>query len=166
MVYIKSVLPNPIGRDGDGEWIRIANGGDLPVGLSEWRIEDESSREYSLSGVGVLQPGEVVELRSTATDIVLNNDGDTVFLYERNILRDTLSYSGPSIEGEVVLKEGISGVSPEMDEVSLASISQSGPVNLESLQKSLWEPIFLGLVVAALAAGLFVYLSFNILADE
>ena len=38
MVSISEWLPNPKGKDADGEWFELVNTGDTDINLSGWRI--------------------------------------------------------------------------------------------------------------------------------
>jgi len=74
------------------EYVVFENGGDEPVDLSGWTVEDEAGRSYEFPGGFTLDAGATVTLRTgsgTDTDADLywgsaspiwNNDGDTVTL--------------------------------------------------------------------------------------
>lgn len=86
---------NPPGDDReqlDEEWIELENLGDLPVGLEDWVLRDETtSNRFALPAV-TIEPGSVVRFRvgsgsTTATDVYLgsdfpvwSNNGETVML--------------------------------------------------------------------------------------
>ncbi len=104
MIYIKELLPNPIGRDADGEWIKLINTGEEPVSLMGWQIKDESGKKFILSTEKLLPQGEL-ELAFEKTKISLNNDGDTITLYDNKGRQiDSLSYTSVT-EGEPVVAE-------------------------------------------------------------
>ncbi|PIR97970.1 MAG: hypothetical protein COT89_01830 [Candidatus Colwellbacteria bacterium CG10_big_fil_rev_8_21_14_0_10_42_22] len=162
MVYIESVLPNPIGKDSGQEWIRLLNEGGSLENLLGWRIEDGSKKVFDLSAVGEIEPGEIVELGHAFTEISLNNDGDTLFLYDKQgSLIDTLEY-GPVEEGEILLNKTLTETREPQNTNALANIAETGVLNKNILNKDVLGPIELGLLVAAMASTLFVYLSINI----
>lgn len=104
MIFIKELLPNPSGDDGDNEWIRLINESDAQVAVSNLMIKDESGKIFSLSGIGTIAPGETIELRRSTTKIALNNDGDTVYLIDTNgELIDELSYAQSVVEEEIIV---------------------------------------------------------------
>ena len=102
--------PTHPGRDNEnpnGEWVEIANVGDVAVDVGGWTIRDESTRHrYEIAAGTVLQPGDGFVLFSgcgeeTAAekhwckidDSVWNNSGDTAFLLDANgSTVDTLAY--------------------------------------------------------------------------
>lgn len=105
-MLIKEFLPNPIGVDKDGEYIKIFNDGDKAVNLTGWKISDASNKSFSLSGI--IQPSGELKLLSTQTKISLNNNGETIFLFdEKGALADKLGYTGVADEGKIVVHQKI-----------------------------------------------------------
>ena len=104
MVVIKSFLPNPVGRDADGERIILYNDGAAPVDLNGWKIRDAGGKEYVFKN-GALGAGEERAVDYRTTRITLNNDGETITLYDAagNHI-DVLSYVGAAREGQVILR--------------------------------------------------------------
>ena len=51
MVLISEFLPNPPGKDADGEWIELLTRNQA-VDLSGWVLKDASGKSFSLDGCG------------------------------------------------------------------------------------------------------------------
>lgn len=80
-VMISEVYPVPL--PAEGEWVELWNGGEEPLDLSGWKIddvEDGGSRAWEFPGGFVLQPGAFIVLRSDQTGLAFNNDGDSIAL--------------------------------------------------------------------------------------
>lgn len=106
MIIIKEVLPNPAGKDADGEWIGIFNNGDAPANLSGWSLKDASGKKF-IFGNQMLPPNQELKLSYSATRINLNNDGDTVTLWSAAGEKiDELTY-GQVSEEEIVVSSKI-----------------------------------------------------------
>ena len=105
-MIIKEFLPNPVGADKDGEYIKIFNDGDKAVNLVGWKISDASKKSFVLSGT--LDSKQELILLSAKTKISLNNNGETIFLTDsKGVLADKLGYTGVAEEGKIVLKQEI-----------------------------------------------------------
>ena len=102
-MLIKEFLPNPIGQDADGEYIKLFNDGNLPVNLAGWSVKDASGKTFNLSGS--LDGGKELLLPYLQTKVSLNNNGEQIFLYDNaGKLIDELSYSGQAEEGKIIYK--------------------------------------------------------------
>lgn len=111
MVIIKEVLPNPAGKDTDGEWIGIFNDGTSSVNLSGWSLKDTSGKKFIFGNETIL-PDQGLKLPYSLTRINLNNDGDTVTLWDVvGEKTDELTY-GQVSEEEIVVS---SKVAPPME---------------------------------------------------
>ena len=53
MVFFKEVLPNPVGEDAGGEWIKLVNTEEDITSLAGWSIKDASGKTYFLSSKSV-----------------------------------------------------------------------------------------------------------------
>ncbi len=103
-MLIKEFLPNPVGPDKDGEYIKIFNDSDKSVNLAGWKITDASGKSFSLSGI--VKPKEELSLFSSTTKISLNNNGEDISLFDQNgVLIDKLSYVGTAEEGKLVVNQ-------------------------------------------------------------
>jgi len=144
-MIIKEFLPNPIGADKDGEYIKILNDADVAVNLSGWKISDASGKTFNLSGI--VKPKEEIKLLYSQTKIPLNNTGESVFLFNsKGILVDELSYTGTAEEGRVILKQEIVKVDDGF--VSGQIINNNfGP----ALGKILYIDLFLALILGVVA---------------
>jgi len=102
MIYLKEALPNPLGRDTDGEWIKLFNDGDEEKVLTGWVLKDKSGKSFLLDGKSIKPLGEL-ELKYSETRIALNNDGDTLILYDQGGKEvDRLEYQSVSEEEIIV----------------------------------------------------------------
>lgn len=98
MLVINEFLPNPSGRDGDGEFIELLNTGEIGLALDNFRLSDKSGKTFKLSGE--LAPRELLSLPFKTTKIILNNDTESVMLYNPNgELIDSASFLGAAPEG-------------------------------------------------------------------
>lgn len=101
---IVEALPNPSGKDTEGEWIKISNDSDKAVLLKGWILKDASNKKFVFSDITV-QGGGFIILEPNETKISLNNNGDTLYLFDGNgILADTFSYTGSALDNEVFVK--------------------------------------------------------------
>ncbi len=75
-IVISEVLPDPIGRDTENEWIELANLGDQPVSLAGFTLDDieGGSKPYTLPQID-LAAGEHYLLPRSQTKLALNNTG-------------------------------------------------------------------------------------------
>jgi hypothetical protein len=105
MIYIKELLPNPVGRDTEGEWVKLINIGDAPVNIHGWRLKDASGKTFLLGAVDI-NPGGEVNLGYSETKIPLNNDGDEITLIDSDgNTVDTLTYTGHISDDEIVIAD-------------------------------------------------------------
>ena len=144
-MIIKEFLPNPVGPDKEGEYIKIFNDGDNTVNLAGWKISDVSKKEFSLSGT--INSKEELVLFSTKTKIALNNTGEIIFLNDsKGVLADKLGYTGVAEEGKIVLKQEIAvpGLQFENGQV----LNQNFSI---SVGRVLALDIFLGIILGLVA---------------
>lgn len=101
-VVIESLLPNPVGEDRDLEEVAIRNKGPAPVPLAGWWLQDADGRVWPLVSLGTLAAGQSVAIRRNGMAMSLNNDGDTVILFDSNQgERDRFQYQD-SAEGVAI----------------------------------------------------------------
>lgn len=104
MIIIQEYLPNPIGRDQDGEYILIQNTGTAPTSLRGWALEDASGKRAVLSET--LTAGGTLRVPYERSKISLNNSGETVILRNASGAEiDRLSHTGGIGEGVVVMRD-------------------------------------------------------------
>jgi len=124
MVYIKELLPNPVGNDKDGEWIKIINTGGEVTHIGGWRIFDAAEKTFTFNANQKLPAGGEIILDYALTGITLNNDTEELTLVNnKGEIVDTLSYSGQVSDDEIITAEAFLETTQE--------VSQSP--NLESL---------------------------------
>ena len=149
MVYIKEALPNPSGDEAQGEWVSLINQGEESISLINWSISDESGKEFSLSTVGSIAPGETVVFKRQATEIALNNNGDTIYLKdELGDIVDQLSYQGSIIEDEKVVADQFIPEAPIRDSNLQANTLESGILSQTLAHQALIVGISLALIAA------------------
>ncbi len=103
-VIIKRVFPNPPGNDPAGEWIELQNLKSTEINLTNWKIKDKSDKVFEFKELKI-KPQQTIRLFYSQTKIVLNNNGDTLFLLDPDDnLVDKLEYFGRVKPGQVIKK--------------------------------------------------------------
>lgn len=95
VVVINEIFPKPV-PDESAEWIELYNTGPDAISLGNWRLEDTSGNKssYTLSASAQIPVGNILTLYQSQTSLILDNQGDTVNLYNpENNLVDSQSYS-------------------------------------------------------------------------
>lgn len=106
MVFIKELLPNPAGKDTEGEYLTLLNNGTESVNLRGWWVTDASGKKFTFGNETIL-PNQEIKLPYVQTRINLNNDGDTITLYDvQGRKMDELGY-GQAGEEEIVASSKI-----------------------------------------------------------
>lgn len=147
-MIIKEFLPNPVGADKDGEYIKIFNDGDKAVNLAGWKISDASKKEFILSGI--INSKEELALFSTKTKISLNNNGETIFLNDSTgALIDQLGYSGASEEGKIIISQKLNTITKSEVKFENGQVLNQG--FSPSISKLLGLDIFLGVILGVIA---------------
>lgn len=103
-MLISEFLPNPLGKDSAGEFIELFNNSQSLQNLSGWKIKDASGKTFTFKNRSV-EAGEYTALDYKTTKIILNNNGESLFLYdnEGNLI-DEVSYSGTAPEGQSLIR--------------------------------------------------------------
>jgi hypothetical protein len=151
MIYIKEALPNPVGRDTDGEWIKLFNDSNGEIELTGWVLKDRGGKSFSLDGK-TIKPSKELELKYSETRIPLNNDGDTIVLYDSTGKEvDKLEYQSIS-EEEIVIAPRFQAVIEQSikSDNALSQVSSSEIINGSY---EFW-PLLIGVALAALAGFL------------
>ncbi len=144
-MIIKEFLPNPVGPDKDGEYVKIFNDSDKAVNLAGWKISDASGKVFNLSGT-IKSKTELVFFYSQ-TKISLNNSGETVFLKDSSgKLIDQLGYSGMAEEGKIIIREEKTLPNPEFKTGEVLNGDFSAPII-----KIIGFDVFLGIVLGLTA---------------
>ncbi len=156
MIYIKELLPNPVGPDTEGEWIKIVNDGESSISLVGWSVSDASGDSALLSAV--LEPGYKLTLSHKETGITLNNNGDVITLYNQAGEKvDEIVYTKSIGEDEIIFGEKFLPQVEAQDNTALEALAFSGGGVIAD--GGFFPVFFLGAVVAVIAgavASLFV----------
>lgn len=92
MVFLKEALPNPVGEDTGGEWIKLVNIGDNAINLTGWSIKDASEKTYTLNAS--IDGKTELLLEHSLTGITLNNTNETITLLDASgVVIDSLTYN-------------------------------------------------------------------------
>ncbi len=165
MLYIRDVLPNPVGKDTDGEWIGIFNSSTESVNLSGFSLSDASGKTFRISKQSIASNQEL-QFGYGATHITLNNDSDTITLRDPSGKAiDTLSYTGPVSEGEIIYGKEFTPQAPVNQltaSVPLEQLEFTGN-KIENLNL---HPLLIGFVVALLAGVAIAYFVKRITTEE
>ena len=101
---IVELLPNPEGIDRDKDTATIRNVSQQAINLNGYKLRDFSGKTWSLSSLGVIQPGTEKTIIRNGQPMSLNNDGDTIELIDPdNNIVDSVTY-GPVEEDEIVIR--------------------------------------------------------------
>ncbi len=150
MIYIKEVLPNPVGRDTEGEWIKLINTGNEIVSLDGWYIKDEGGKIFNLTGKKVNSLAEIT-LNSVETKISLNNTKELIALYNSDGgVVDQLTYDGVS-EGEVIVAKAFQGEKIDKSQAMVTTPQVFKDISINTNYE--WWPLFLGIFLSV-AAGI------------
>ncbi|NCO15246.1 hypothetical protein COW77_02285 [Candidatus Wolfebacteria bacterium CG18_big_fil_WC_8_21_14_2_50_39_7] len=134
-MLINEFFPNPVGKDADGEWIELFNNGQETVNFSGWQIKDASGKTFIFSGQGgsatggknqELGPAGYLLLDYKTTKISLNNNGETLFLYDQNgALIDKAEFTGSAPEGKSLIRKNNQFVFTDKPTPAKANIFES-----------------------------------------
>ena len=85
-IFLSELLPDPEGRDTEGEFIELVNAGTTNIDLSGWQLDDEDGNTtgpWAIPSGTLLAAGEFRAFYYTQTKVTLNNkDGDAVRLLD------------------------------------------------------------------------------------
>lgn len=172
MIIISEFLPNPAGKDTEGEWVKLFNNGDTAVNLNGWQIKDASGKAFIFSATNknIIAGGETLTLNYKTTKISLNNNGETIFLYDKSgKLMDKAEYIGTAADGKIYVRAEngkfvVSGNKVSAQEQNSNLISKS--INNESANVgaiinnyNLGLNFSVGIFIALVLTVLFVFIS-------
>lgn len=82
-IRISEVLPDPDGRDEEGEWVELQSLVDYQIDLSGWKIDDEAegSSPYTIKDHVILKSFGYLSFDRKQTGIAFNNNEDSVYVY-------------------------------------------------------------------------------------
>ncbi|MEK7627020.1 MAG: lamin tail domain-containing protein [Patescibacteria group bacterium] len=105
-IKISEFLPDPDGKDEEGEWIEIFNSSDYLADLGGWQLDDMAdggSKPWIFPEKTFISPKSYLVISRDISGIALNNDKDTArLIYPNGIVADEIVYEKS--------KEGDSGV--------------------------------------------------------
>lgn len=156
MIYLKELLPNPVGKDTAGEWIKLFNDSPSPVTLNGWTIRDAGGKVFRLDGQTIPPSGDL-KLAYNETRITLNNDADSIYLSDAlGVEVDKLIYNEIA-EGQVVIAAKFQVARAESSIVS--STIQDPPLTGFNFKETydFW-PVALGLSIAVLSGLVSIYI--------
>ena len=147
MVFIKEVLPNPAGKDAAGEYLILLNDGGETVNLRGVSVVDAGGKKF-VFGDQVILANQELKLPYALTRINLNNDGDTITLWNaagENV--DEISY-GQVGEEEIVSSSKI--VSP----VEAQQLIENSPLAAQAFTGEIISPEVISPLLIALGLAL------------
>ena len=104
-VLINEVLPNPAGAEPATEFIELYNAGGSQVDLTGWKLGDGVGVVVNYTLSGAINGTSFKLYYGSTTGITLNNDADTVYLYDSNgIIVDNVSWSSTVDEGTSIIR--------------------------------------------------------------
>ena len=152
MVLFKEVLPNPSGKDTEGEWIKIINSGTENISLSGWKLSDDSGKTFLLSKLKqnsqTISPEEELILPYSVTKISLNNNGDVLSLINNTgEIEDIISYTISVDEEELVFGREFAPkeIASQANLQNIGGIAQSGTILNNNIN---FSPIIIGVTLA------------------
>jgi len=125
MVIINEFLPNPIGKDTDGEFIELFNDSQNEINLTGWQLKDASGKSFILKNQKP-GPAEYLVFDYKTTKISLNNSDETLFLYDqKGVLVDKVGFAGSAPEGKSVIRKSNKFVFTDKPTPAKANIFES-----------------------------------------
>lgn len=172
MLELTALLPDPIGKDAEEEWIEVGNPGPEAVSGDGWSLVDKSGKTFILKGYWA--PGEMRRLGVRETKISLNNTDEELRLIApdgRTVQKITYARVG---EGEVIAARELAAEEtsrPLPTATSTALMANAGPAGSGPLAASVpgngMTGTVLGGVCAALASAIIVArITMTIYAEE
>lgn len=93
-VHISEFLPNPIGDDGDLEFVELHNGSSVAVNLSGWIIDTGPTSRFLIPPNTSIDAEGYLAFFSSSYDISLSNSSDHIqFIRPDGVVVDDISYS-------------------------------------------------------------------------
>ena len=115
-VALNEILPNPEGLDTQdgllGEWVELYNNGTAPVDVAGWYLKDAIGNTKVISSSNTHTGSTILGAKGSGqkwlvvflNDAILNNTGDTVYLYNPvDVLKDSVSFD-KGIEGSSIAR--------------------------------------------------------------
>jgi len=167
-IFINEILPNPEGKDTEGEFIELYNNGEQ-MSLKGWRLEDKSGKKFDLSGQ-IIKEKDFLVLFYNQTKITINNKDEIIYLYKNGQEVDRIEMLGGAEDGQSLSRQG-QAIPNSRQEWQFTKQITPGKVNIlpevAMLEKnyrgedygreSLGEVIGIGLLLGVLMGMLAVY---------
>ncbi len=94
-VHINEFLPNPVGNDGELEFIELINNSDRDIDVSGWIVDTGGSFTFSIDTGTTIAPGEFLTFFSADKRISLTNSGDHIQLVQLGgVVQDDIAFTG------------------------------------------------------------------------
>lgn len=179
-MLINEFFPNPIGKDTEAEWIELFNNSQEAVNLSGWQIKDASGKVFVFKNQKI-GSGEYLILDYKTTKISLNNNAETLFLYDlKGNLIDKVEFAGAAPEGKSLIRQNgqfiftdkpTPGKANTLENLTTSVVAASGPsldgpviINNSQLNfTNLLIGLFISLALAVL--GIFILKKLNLLSE-
>ncbi len=161
MIIIDEFLPNPVGKDAEGEWIKLFNNENKQINLLGWKLKDASGKIFVFKNK-TIGAGEYLVLDYKTTKISLNNNGETIFLYDQNgKLISQLGYEGVAEEKKIFSQQGAKELSASIINPILNNQTISAAQKFDF--GNLFVGVFLALVLAF--SFIFIFKKIDLLSD-
>jgi hypothetical protein len=107
-MVISELLPNPKGKDAQGEWIELRNDSNVAASLRGWSLQDASGKKFAFKDE-TLRAGAFRIIKYSESKLSLNNANEKLILKDAqgNIV-DTFSYK-ESVPDDIALMRGPDG---------------------------------------------------------
>jgi len=148
-MLISKFFPNPVGKDTEGEFIELFNDSASQINLSGWKLKDASGKTFVFKNQ-IIRADEHLQLDYKTTKITLNNDAETIFLYDSSgNLIDKAEFSGPAPEGKIFSRENTQLNALEAAEIT--PNNSSTIINTSINSTGLLIGLFIALTLASLS---------------
>jgi len=103
-ISFNEILPDPVGKDADGEFIELANEGDADAPLAGWTIESAAGKIFTIPEI-TIAVGSYYYFPYAESKLVLTNTGASLTLRDdRGRTVSVVSYTGTAKEGRSYAK--------------------------------------------------------------
>jgi len=93
---INEIMPSPVGKDTEGEWIELWNNTPNMIDLGSWYLDDSEGKSspYKIPPGTIINPDSFWTIRAPEMDLSLKNNTDEVRLLDPNKeVKETIQYS-------------------------------------------------------------------------
>lgn len=125
-IIISELLPNPAGEDSGHEAIELYNDDSKPISLEGWQLTDATMPDSRATAIGsvILNPGQILLITLPESDFTLNNSGDKVSLFDRDlrIIDSVLYSSAPEGKSYQRINGSFQWLTPTLDRLNTVPI--------------------------------------------